>query len=289
MASRADFHNHSTISDGVLSPTDLINLAYRNGVRTMALTDHDITDGLPEAFQAASAYNDFTLVPGIEMSTDIVGNEVHILGYFIDWHDQEFQKSLARFQDSRLNRGAKMVDKLRGMGMDVTWDRVQEIAGEGAVGRPHIAQAMLEKGYINTINEAFDRYLSRNGPAYVDRDKMTPEEVIQLLLSAGGLPVLAHPKDLQGLDELLAAWKAAGLAGMEVYYQDYNDEQIARLKGLTDRHKLIPLGGSDYHGLGGPHEREPGNIPLPDEPVQQLFALAKERGVAGRTNLVAPN
>ncbi|HZP27253.1 MAG TPA: PHP domain-containing protein, partial [Dehalococcoidia bacterium] len=113
MASRADFHNHSTFSDGVLSPTDLIKLAYGNGVRIMALTDHDITDGLPEAFRAASAYDDFTLVPGIEMSTDIVGNEVHILGYFIDWHDAEFQRALARFQDSRLNRGAKMVDKLR--------------------------------------------------------------------------------------------------------------------------------------------------------------------------------
>ncbi|HZP26871.1 MAG TPA: PHP domain-containing protein, partial [Dehalococcoidia bacterium] len=144
-------------------------------------------------------------------------------------------------------------------------------------------------GYVSNFNEAFDKYLNRNGPAYVEREKMTPEEVIALLRSVGGLPVLAHPKDLQGLDELLVAWEAAGLAGMEVYYQDYNDEQIARLKALADRNKLIPLGGSDYHGLGGIHEREPGNIPLPEEPVQRLFTLAKERGVAHRTEPATPN
>ena len=283
MTSRADFHNHSTFSDGVLSPKALVDLAYDNGVRILALTDHDITDGLPHAFAAASAYPDLTLVPGIEMSTDIPGNEVHILGYFIDWHDRDFQSSLARFQESRLNRGRSMVEKLREMGKDITWERVTEIAGEGAVGRPHIAQALLEKHLVATIHEAFDLYLSRNGPAYVELEKMTPEEVIELLLSVGGLPVLAHPRDLSGLDDLLAAWKAAGLVGMEVYYQDYDPIEIERLKNLADKFELIPLGGSDYHGLGGPHERLPGHIPLPEAPVERLFSLAAARGVSGRT------
>ncbi len=282
MPSNADFHTHSTFSDGTLSPTALIELAYRNGVRIMALTDHDTTDGLPEAFTCAAKLPGFTLVPGIEMSTDIPGNEVHILGYFIDTADSAFQAALARFQDSRLNRGQKMVEKLRQMGMGITWQRVQELAGEGAVGRPHIAQALLEKGYVTTFNQAFDLYLNRNGPAYVEREKMTPEEILELLLSAGGLPVVAHPRDLNGLDGLLEGWKAAGLVGMEVYYQDYTETEIGHLKALADRHELIPLGGSDYHGLGSTHEREPGNIPLPEEPVRRLFDLAGQRGVAKR-------
>ncbi len=282
MPSSADFHTHSTFSDGTLSPTALIEMAYRNGVRVMALTDHDTTEGLPEAFTCAAKLPGFTLVPGIEMSTDIPGNEVHILGYFIDTTDSAFQAALARFQDSRLNRGQKMVEKLRQMGMGITWQRVRELAGEGAVGRPHIAQALLEKGYVTTFNQAFDLYLNRNGPAYVEREKMTPEEVIELLLSVGGLPVAAHPRDLNGLDGLLADWKAAGLVGMEVYYQDYTEAEIGHLKTLAGRHELIPLGGSDYHGLGSSHEREPGNIPLPEEPVRRLFDIAEQRGVAKR-------
>jgi len=278
MGSRADFHTHSTFSDGVLTPTELIELAYRRGVRVMALTDHDTTDGLPEAFAAAARHPDFTLIPGIEMSTDVPGSEVHILGHFIDWHEEGFQRRLVHLRDSRLGRARKMVEKLAALGKPVAWERVESFSGEGAIGRPHIARALVEAGHVATVNEAFDLYLSRNGPAYVERERLTPVEVVEMLTAVGGLPTLAHPRELNDLKNLLAQMKAAGMVGMEVYYQDYLPDQVEHLRALAERFGLIPMGGSDYHGLGGPQQREPGDIPLPDEPVERLLALARERG-----------
>jgi hypothetical protein len=275
---------HSTISDGQLTPAQLVDLAYRNGVRIMALTDHDIVDGLPAAFEAAARYPDLTLIPGIEMSTDVPGNEVHILGHFIDWENEAFRASLNRLQESRLGRARKMVEKLADLGKPVAWERVQSFA-EGAVGRPHIALALVEAGHCVTVNQAFDLYLSRTGPAYVERERLEPEEVVQLILGVGGLATLAHPRELWeagGLNALLERLKAAGLTGIEVYYQDYVPTEVETFRQLAERFALLPLGGSDYHGLGGPQQREPGDIPLPREPVARLFALAEERGSAGR-------
>ena len=282
MGSRADLHAHSTFSDGVLTPTELIELAYRGGVRVMALTDHDTTDGLPEGFAAAGRYPDFTLIPGIEMSTDVPGNEVHILGHFIDWRDQTFQRTLVQLRESRLGRARKMVERMAELGKPVTWERVLSFAGEGAVGRPHIARALVKAGHVGTVNEAFDLYLSRNGPAYVERERQTPTEVVEILTSVNGLPTLAHPRELGELAELLTPLKAVGLVGMEVYYKDYSSDEVERLHVLAEQFGLIPLGGSDYHGFGGPQQRDPGDIPLPDEPVERLLSLARERGVLER-------
>jgi len=285
LGSPADLHSHSTFSDGRLTPADLIDLAHRNGVRIMALTDHDIVDGLPQAFDAAGRHGDFTLIPGIEMSTDVPGNEVHLLGHFIDWQDETFRERLARLQESRLGRARKMVEKLQELGKPVAWERVEAFAGEGAVGRPHIALALVEAGHVASVSQAFDLYLSRTGPAYVERDRLAPKEVVELLLSVGGLATLAHPRDLReagSLEPLLAELADAGLTGMEVYYQDYPPEEIERLRTLAGRFALLPLGGSDFHGLGGPQQREPGNIPLTMEPVERLLSLARSKGVLGR-------
>ncbi len=278
MGSRGDLHTHSTFSDGILTPTELIELAYQRGVRIMALTDHDTTEGLPEAFAVAEHYPDFTLIPGIEMSTDVPGSEVHILGHFIDWGDDQFELQLVRLRESRLGRARRMADKLEQLGKPVSWERVESLAGEGAVGRPHIARALVEAGHVSSVNEAFDLYLSRTGPAYVERERLTPAQVIETLTAVHGLPTLAHPRDLEGLEGLLEELTTAGLIGMEVYYQDYTPDVVERLKGLADRFDLLPLGGSDYHGFGGHQQRQPGDIPLPDEPVERLLALARERG-----------
>jgi hypothetical protein len=285
MTSQGDFHTHSTISDGRLTPAELVHLAYRNGVRIMSLTDHDIVDGLPEAFEAAAKYPDFTLVPGIEMSTDIQGGEIHILGHFIDWEDQPFRDRLSQLQESRLGRAHGMVQKLAELGKPVAWERVEAFADEGSVGRPHIAQAMVEAGHVTSLNEAFDLYLSRTGPAYVERDKLTPEANIKLLLSVGALVTLAHPAEgggMENLEPLLARLTDAGLSAMEVYYQDYDDQLIERLRKLADQFGLIPLGGSDYHGLGNPRQREPGMIPLPMHEVERYLRLARQRGALSR-------
>jgi predicted metal-dependent phosphoesterase TrpH len=285
VGSFADFHTHSTFSDGRLTPTQLVDLAYRNGVRIMSLTDHDIVDGLPEAFKAAARYADFTLVPGIEMSTDVEGGEVHILGHFIDWEDSTFRERLTELQESRLGRARKMVERLRELDKPVEWERVESFAGEGAVGRPHIALALVEAGHVATVNEAFDLYLSRTGPAYVEREKLTPQDVIRIIAGIGGFATLAHPQEFGpsgAFEPLLEELARDGLTGMEVYYQDYSPEAIERLRGIADHLGLIPLGGSDYHGLGGPRQREPGDIPLPMEPVERFLALARDRGVISR-------
>lgn len=288
MASIADFHLHSTFSDGRLTPTELVDLAYRNGVRIMSLTDHDNVDGLPEAFAAAGRYAGLTFIPGIEMSTDVPGNEVHILGHFIDWHDEAFLRKLGLLQDSRLGRARRMVEKLNGLGKPVAWQRVEEIAGDGSVGRPHIALALVEAGHVSTVNEAFDLYLSRTGPAYVDREKLDPAEVVGMLLGVGGLATLAHPRELDAagtLNGLLGRLASAGLTAMEVYYQDYRPDEVQHFLAVAKRFSLIPLGGSDFHGMGGPQQREPGDIPLPREPVDRLLALADERGSLQRARL----
>jgi predicted metal-dependent phosphoesterase TrpH len=252
--------------------------AVQRDLEVIALTDHDCTDGLPEALEAAVRHPGFLLIPGVELSTDVPQSEVHVLGYFIAWRSPAFQERLARLRRSRLDRGQAMVAKLRELGIDLSWERVREIAGDGAVGRPHIALAMLEAGHIKALDEAFDRYLSRNGPAYVEREKMTPAEAVQLITSVNGLPVLAHPAQLQDLDPFLEELRETGLIGLEVYYQDYSSEDIDRLLAAARRHDLLPLGGSDFHGIGGAHERDLGDIPLPFEPVEQLIALARQQG-----------
>ena len=280
MASKGDFHTHSTASDGVLTPTQLVDLAARQGVKYHALTDHDSTEGIAEARTAAAKHPGYVLIPGVEMGTDIEGAEVHMLGLYLDPGDDELQRLLTKLREGRVGRGYGIVEKLRGMGIMIEWSRVQEIAGDAAVGRPHVAQALVEAGYVTKVAEAFDRWIGRNGPAYVEREKMTPAESVQCIVERGGLACLAHPADLLGLDELLAGLKAAGMSAMEVYYKDYPPETIERLRLTAEKFDLLPLGGSDYHGIFGNEERLPGDIPLPDSSIERLLDLA--RGLPNR-------
>jgi predicted metal-dependent phosphoesterase TrpH len=282
VASKADFHCHSTASDGVLPPAELVQLAYGQGVRVMALTDHDSTEGVAEARGAAQPHDDFMLISGVEMGTDIPGGEVHVLGYFLEPDDPALQETLRRLREGRRGRGEGMVAKLRELGFDVTWEQVQRIAGDGSVGRPHVAQALLEKGYVSTVTEAFEKYIGRNGPAYVEREKLTPAEAVATIVRLGGVANLAHPADLEDLDGLLAELKAAGLSGIEVYYKMYEPDVVERLAAAARRFGLIPLGGSDYHGIFGREEPLPGGMhsPLPESSIEALLALGRERAAS---------
>ena len=197
MPSRGDFHCHSTASDGARSPSEVVKLAYEQGVRVLALTDHDSTEGVAEARRAGSVYPDFTLIPGVEMGTDIPSAEVHVLGYYLEPDNAELQATLARLRESRKGRGEGIVIKLREMGLDVTWEQVQRIAGDASVGRPHVAQALLESGHVSTIKEAFDKYIGRNGPAYVEREKMTPAEAVREILRLGGKATALFPTEAE--------------------------------------------------------------------------------------------
>ncbi len=277
-----DLHLHTSFSDGTLTPTQLVALCAERGLKVICISDHDSTNGLPEAFEAAAAYPQMTLIPGIELSTDVPGSEIHILGYFVDHDDSSLQSTLAEFRSSREDRGERMVEKLNGMGVAISWDRVQQIAGDASIGRPHIAQAMVEAGYVQYPRDAFDKYLGRNGSAYVERPKLLPEDAVRLLVEHGALPVIAHPtysaakSDREGvssLPEILSELKAAGLVGMEVYYGDYTPEQVEWLRGLADDFGLIPCGGSDYHALGNPDEPEPGTVGPPMSSVESLYTL----------------
>jgi hypothetical protein len=277
--SKGDFHTHSTASDGRLTPTELVDLVATQGVTYHALTDHDSTEGIAEARIAAAKYPGYVLIPGVEMGSDIDGHEVHMLGLFLDPADDKLQEILAELREGRVARGKGIVEKLRALGIMIEWDRVQEIAGEAAVGRPHVAQALVEKGYVKKVADAFDKWIGRNGPAYVDRRRMSPEECVQCIVERGGLACWAHPAELgrkwEDVEPILISLKAAGMRAIEVYYKSYGRETIDRLVALADKHDLLPLGGSDYHGIFGNDERLPGDIPLPDSSVDRLLELAR--------------
>ncbi len=279
MAAKGDFHLHSTCSDGRLSPTALMELAAKNGLSVLALTDHDSTEGITEA-QTACDRLGLTLIPGVELSTDIPGNEVHVLGHFIDWQSERFQTATATFRDGRVGRGQEMVRKLRELGLMIEWDRVLEIAGEASVGRPHVALALREAGYVATFEEAFDRYIGRNGPAYAEREKLLPEDAVEFIVSCGGLATMAHPNYIDDPESIIESLKARGLFGMEVYYKDYDPDLIRKLRGLADKYGLLPMGGSDFHGLGTENERTPGDIPLPDEIADEFLRRGREIAAA---------
>ncbi|MGE5620838.1 MAG: PHP domain-containing protein [Sphingomonadaceae bacterium] len=273
--SKVDLHLHTTASDGALTPAELVREASAHGLECIAVTDHDSTEGIEEALAEGERLG-VQVIPGIEMSTDIPRAEVHILGYFIDYKNQEFQSILRQLRDGRRDRAEKMVAKLAQMGLDVPWERVLEVAGQGSVGRPHIAQVMVEKGYVSSMVEAFTDYIGRNAPAYVERYKLTPAEAVALVRRMAGLPVLAHPGEVVTLDSLLPQLIAAGLVGMECYYGDYSPETVEGLLALADEHNLIPTGGTDFHRADstGHGPSFPGETWVPWESVRRLKALA---------------
>ncbi len=308
-----DLHTHSTASDGIYSPGELLQHAHAAGLRVLALTDHDSTNGVEEAAQAARALN-IEFIPGIEINTEGSDGEMHVLGYFPEYQRAAFQAMLQVLRDARERRGERMVERLKEQGVHITWERVRQIA-HGAVGRPHVAQALIEAGYVQNMPEAFEKYLCSGCPAYVPRYKLSVEDAIHLIASANGLPVLAHPAELlgrvtagipvsqtgchkgppQGGGKLphptplhsrpyglspLRSWLPrlceAGMVGLETYYGQYKEETVSELHWLADEYHLIPTGGSDFHGPGI-HPTPLGGHAVPYESVERLKELAMVR------------
>ncbi|HVB96554.1 MAG TPA: PHP domain-containing protein [Chloroflexota bacterium] len=277
MNTKVDLHAHTTASDGLLTPSELVELALAYGLRLLAITDHDSTEGVAAALNRAAGTS-LEVWPGVEISTDVPRAEVHMLGYFVDIEDSNFQEVLSRCRDSRIWRAQQMVLKLGELGMSLTFERVRQIAGTGSIGRPHVAQALVEKGYVSNLKEAFDLYLNRNGPAYVERFKLSPVEAVQLIKNAGGMPVLAHPTyinpgdgsgfDLSGFVHELTQ---TGLVGMECHYGDYSPETVRGLSKIAREFDLIPTGGSDFHGRGV-HSADLGEPIIPDESIERMRA-----------------
>lgn len=269
-----DLHTHSHYSDGTDAPANLMRSAYDDGLRIVALTDHDCTDGLPEAREAAAKLRGFEVIPGIELSCELGDREVHVLGYFLDTDHAPLQWRLAELREARRTRADRILDRLDKLGLTLDRDRVREIAGSGAFGRPHIARALMEAGHVDSINEAFDRYLARDRPAYVERLRLTIPEAIALIRQAGGAASIAHPWALENLDGLLTEAKDAGLAGLEAHYGRYDAGRVEELAALAARHGLVATGGSDYHGANKPDV----TLGCADVPVRSVTQLRKRAG-----------
>ncbi len=275
---KADLHLHTTASDGRLSPKEIVLKAAQLGLDVIAITDHDSVGGIQSALEAAKSFPRLLVIPGIEISTYMPQGEMHILGYFIDYLDPEFNRALEELRNSRYERGCKMVAKLADLGIDIEWERVLTLASGGTIGRPHIAQAMLERGYIASLPEAFTNYIGNGGIAYVKRKKVTPSEAVELIIKANGLPFIAHPADIENLDTFIYQLKQAGIAGLEVYYPKYSQNKIARLEALAIKYGIITSGGSDYHGLDNNIGANMGSVDLPQDAIEQFISLAEQKG-----------
>jgi 3',5'-nucleoside bisphosphate phosphatase len=271
-----DLHTHTTASDGAHPARVLVRMARDKGLQALAITDHDTTDALDEAIAAGQEMG-VEVVPAVEMSTDVAESEIHIVGFFINHHDEKLQALLSTLREARVGRAHKMVDKLAALGMSLDWARVQSFAGDGAVGRPHVAKAMVEAGYVPDIKTAFDRYINRNGPAYVERYKLTPVEAVQVIRGVGGLAVLAHPLDGTGSVPMIPELAAAGLGGMECYYTGYTADQVTLLETIARKYGLAPSGGSDFHGEGVAANAILGQPVVPYRVLANLRAAWKKR------------
>ena len=238
-------HLHTNASDGLYSPREVVALAKEKGLTAISVTDHDTIKGIKEAASSAAEMG-LDFLPGVEISAEADEIEVHILGYCFNAQDGSLEQDLARFREARLGRAQEMLERLRHLGMPLDWERVLALAEGGSVGRPHIARALVEEGFVASVPEAFAKYLAQGQPAFVPRIKATPAQVIRLIREAGGVPVLAHPWGLQGM---VASLVEEGLEGLEMYYTGYTAEMMATLRKVADEFGLICTGGSDFHGL----------------------------------------
>ena len=272
-----DFHLHSSCSDGVHVPAAVVGMAADAGVQWMALTDHDTTNGLAEAERSAATHG-VRLMPGIELSTDMDGVDCHLLALGLRWADEAWQEFLADQRNGRRGRLERMVAILAAEGAPIAIERVLEIAGEASVGRPHVARALVERGYVASVSGAFERWLGNGNVADVPREKLRPRDAIERVHALGGVSVVAHPpfmgEDYGERLRLLAEW---GADGVEVFYKHYAPEVVEELRGLATGLGLAMSGGSDYHGLGNPDDRPVGAIPFPDDEVRRFVEFCEDR------------
>jgi predicted metal-dependent phosphoesterase TrpH len=246
-----DLHTHTSFSDGTNTPTENVALAAERGLAGLAITDHDTTEGFDEAVAAAAAA-DLEMVTGIEFSAEYEGASLHVLSYWVDPADEPLRAELKRLTDTRLRRGEMMVEKLQELGYEISFDQVREIAGGGLIARPHVAKAMVEAGIVPTEKEAFDRFISDDGIAYVPKHALHPVDALALIRGAGGVCVLAHPGMWKGAgsvpDGLIEEMAEGGMVGLEVDHPDHDDQQRAYYRAMAERLDLVPTGASDCHG-----------------------------------------
>src|SRR2546427_10790982 len=247
MPGAVDLHAHTTASDGSFTPRELVQEAARRGLRVLAVTDPDSTSGLAVALDEAARHPPLEIVPGIEINCDVEGAEIHILGYYVNYEATWFQDFCRAQREERRARVHRMAARLRELGMPIDPDEVLALVREGSAGRPHVPHAMLKRGYVKSVREAFDKYLAAGKPGHVPRQKLTPEDAVRLIRKAAGVPVFAHP-GLASRDELIPGLIAAGLMGIECYYTEHSAQQRATYLQICKEQDLVATGGSDFHG-----------------------------------------
>jgi len=249
-----DLHTHSTASDGTMTPTDLVRHAKERGIEVLSLTDHDTLSGLQEAIEEAGRLG-IGFIPGIEISAEFEPGTLHILGYYVNPSDAPLEERLTWLREGRDNRNVVILQKLSSLGYPLELEDVLVFAQGESVGRPHIADAMVAKGYVVDREQAFDRFLAKGGPAYADKERMTAENAISLIKKAGGLSVLAHPQWLglerRALSSFVHDLSEMGLAGLEAYYYSHSYDETRFYEILAKEHGLLVTGGTDFHGPGG--------------------------------------
>ena len=276
-----DLHVHSNKSDGSMSPPQLVELAAEKGLSAFALTDHDTTEGIPEAMEAARKYNGAALplevIPGIEFSTEYQGKDIHILGLYIDYEASFFKAQIQAFVDSRILRNRKMCANLQEAGIDISYEKLLEAYPGSVITRGHYARYMLEHGYVKSMPEAFEKYIGDHAKCYVPREKVTPSQAIGLILKAGGLPILAHPPlyhmSDDALDTLVGQLTKDGLEGIEAIYSTYSPEDERQMHSLAKKYGLCISGGSDFHGATKPNLEMAtgyGKLYIPEDVLRQL-------------------
>ncbi|SHI00407.1 PHP domain-containing protein [Sporanaerobacter acetigenes] len=243
----ADLHIHTTFSDGLLTPEEVVDLAVKKELDGIAITDHDTTLGIDRAIERSKIYKDIQVIPGIEFSCIYTTEEIHILGYFIDYKSPDLIQLTYNLRLERMNRGYKILDKLNSLGINVTIDDVKKISGANNIGRPHIARALIKKGWVNSIDEAFDKYLEIGKAAYVERYKLSIEDAIDIIHRCKGIAVIAHPGLIKDKNIIYYCIKI-GVDGIETVHSKHSKKEIEFYTKLANKHNLIKTGGSDCHG-----------------------------------------
>ncbi len=270
---QADLHVHTTASDGTDSPGEVVARAALMGLGALAIADHDTLEGINAAVEEGRRRS-LEVLPAIELGTGHRGREIHILGYMIDVDDEHLLSQLAFFRKARSERVIRMVDRLNKLGFPITLERVQEMAGYGSVGRPHIARAMVDQGFVGSVEEAFDRFIAEGRPGFEPRNKCTPAQAVHIIRRAGGVPVLAHP-GLGQDDDLIPVLIPEGLQGIEAYHPGHFPEACRRYLDICGRYGLVATGGSDYHGMDSKNNRL-GACTVPLGVVDRIKILAQE-------------
>lgn len=271
-----DLHTHTTASDGLLVPEELVRLAVNKGLKVLGITDHDTVGGLAEALDAGYRQG-MTIIPGVELSTEWDERELHILGYHIDWQNEELLVFLEMMRRARQQRNAKIIVRLKELGYDISMSEVEKISSGGAIGRSHIASVLVQKGFTPSIEAAFNTLLKRGQVAYIPRAKVTPDRAIKLILAAQGVPILAHP-GLSRSDSLIPSMVNSGLQGIEAYYPQHDEFTTKYYLELAANYNLVITGGSDFHGYQGDDHADLGTCRVSIGAIRKLLRRAKSLG-----------